>query len=98
LVCAEPFEATHAGEITGNQGQTTLASGTAVEIGLYEILHQVVPDRVLAPIAVDVTRGWIVLPDGGASLGECFTPSRRTSAHREHMRPERLDGSGRRQR
>lgn len=46
------------------------APGTAFEVGLYRLLHQVVPDQVLTPIAADATRGWIVLPDGGRPLGE----------------------------
>ncbi|WP_285501552.1 phosphotransferase [Actinokineospora sp. NBRC 105648] len=41
---------------------------TAFEAGLYEVLHPVVPDRVLTPIATDRERGWIVLPDGGPTL------------------------------
>lgn len=45
------------------------APGTAFEVGLYRLLHEVVPDYVLTPIAADVTRGWIVLPDGGTPLG-----------------------------
>lgn len=44
--------------------------GTAFEAGLYEVLARVAPDRVLAPLAVDTERAWILLPDGGASLGE----------------------------
>ena len=44
--------------------------GTAFEVGLYELLARVVPDRVLMPIAVDAGRGWVVLPDGGPPLGE----------------------------
>jgi hypothetical protein len=46
------------------------APGTAFEVGLYEVLAAVVPDRVLTPIATDVDRGWLLLPDGGAPLGE----------------------------
>jgi hypothetical protein len=42
-------------------------------VGLYELLHRVAPDNVLTPIATDLTRGWIVLPDGGRSLGERLT-------------------------
>ncbi|WP_258905228.1 aminoglycoside phosphotransferase family protein [Actinokineospora sp. UTMC 2448] len=47
------------------------ASGaeTAFEAGLYLVLHEVVPESVLEPLAVDAERGWVVLPDGGASLG-----------------------------
>ena len=44
--------------------------GTAFEVGLYELLHRVAPERALAPIAVDVDRGWIVLPDGGPPLAD----------------------------
>jgi len=43
---------------------------TAFEVGLYELLHEVAPDHVLTPIAVDVSRAWMVLPDGGTPLGE----------------------------
>jgi hypothetical protein len=43
--------------------------GTAFEVGLYELLARVAPDRVLHPIAVFPARGWIVLPDGGLPLG-----------------------------
>lgn len=44
--------------------------GTAFEVGLYEVLHRVAPDRVLPPIATDTDRGWLVLPDGGATVGD----------------------------
>ncbi len=44
--------------------------GTAFEVGLYELLHRVTPARVLPPVAADVARGWIVLPDGGPPLAE----------------------------
>lgn len=44
--------------------------GTAFEIPLYPLLHQALPGAVLAPIAADPARGWIVLPDGGLPLGE----------------------------
>jgi Phosphotransferase enzyme family len=45
-------------------------SGTAFEVPLYELLAREVPERVLTPIAVDVERSWLLLPDGGPSLGE----------------------------
>ncbi|OLF15142.1 phosphotransferase [Actinophytocola xanthii] len=38
------------------------------EVPLYELLGRVVPDRVLTPIAVDLDRGWLLLPDGGPTL------------------------------
>lgn len=44
--------------------------GTASEVGLYEIRGRVAPNRVLTPIATDVARGWVLLPDGGPSLGD----------------------------
>ena len=44
--------------------------GTASEVGLYEFLVRAAPDSVLRPIASDTTRGWLLLPDGGAPLGE----------------------------
>jgi hypothetical protein len=43
---------------------------TAFEVELYRLLEQVVPDRILVPLASDARRGWIVLPDGGVRLGE----------------------------
>jgi hypothetical protein len=46
---------------------------TAFEVGLYQLLQRVAPDHVLTPIAADTTRGWIVLPDGGPSLGDRLT-------------------------
>jgi hypothetical protein len=47
--------------------------GTRFEAGLYALLHEVAPDRVLEPIALDVERGWMLLPDGGAPLGDRLT-------------------------
>ena len=44
--------------------------GTAFEVRLYGLLADVVPARVLHPIAVDPDRGWMILPDGGSPLGE----------------------------
>ena len=44
--------------------------GTAFEVGVYELLARVVPEHMLTPIALDVERAWIVLPDGGVPLGE----------------------------
>jgi hypothetical protein len=44
--------------------------GTAFEAALYPLLARVVPDRVLAPLGIDIERGWMLLPDGGPSLGE----------------------------
>ena len=43
---------------------------TAFEVALYQLLERAAPERVLAPIASDPGRGWVVLPDGGVTLGE----------------------------
>ncbi|HEY6707109.1 MAG TPA: hypothetical protein VJB61_05885 [Actinomycetota bacterium] len=43
---------------------------TAFEVELYRLLEQVVPERILVPLASDARRGWVVLPDGGVRLGE----------------------------
>jgi len=41
---------------------------TVFEVALYELLGSVVPDRVPVPLAVDMSRGWLLLPDGGEPL------------------------------
>jgi hypothetical protein len=46
------------------------AAGTRFEVGLYELMHRVAPEHVLEPIALDVERAWIILPDGGSLLAE----------------------------
>jgi Phosphotransferase enzyme family len=43
---------------------------TAFEAGLYELLAREVPEQVLAPLAIDAPRGWMLLPDGGPPIGE----------------------------
>jgi hypothetical protein len=48
---------------------------TSFEIGLYDILIQVDPAHVLHPIASDRDRGWLLLPDGGSSMGDRLTGS-----------------------
>ena len=45
------------------------APRTRFEIALYGLLAREVPEHVLVPLAVDVARGWVLLPDGGARLG-----------------------------
>jgi hypothetical protein len=42
----------------------------AFEAGLYDLLERVAPEFVLAPLAIDVERGLLLLPDGGRSLGD----------------------------
>src|ERR1700741_2388027 len=44
------------------------SAGTAFESDLYPVLVRAVPAHVLAPLAVDRERGWMLLPDGGPSL------------------------------
>jgi hypothetical protein len=41
------------------------APDTVFEVGLYALLERVVPQRILVPLAVDLERGWLLLPDGG---------------------------------
>ncbi|MDP2709848.1 MAG: phosphotransferase [Solirubrobacteraceae bacterium] len=45
---------------------------TAFEIGFYELLGEVAPAGVLVPLAIDVERAWMLLPDGGEPLAERF--------------------------
>jgi Phosphotransferase enzyme family len=42
---------------------------TRFEVDLYGLLQRVAPERVLTPLAASVERGWLLLPDGGPSLG-----------------------------
>lgn len=44
------------------------AVGVAHEAGLYEVLVRRAPGHVLEPLALDVDRGWLLLPDGGPTL------------------------------
>jgi hypothetical protein len=44
--------------------------GTSFEIRLYPLLQRSAPEWVLPVLAVDLERSWIVLPDGGATLGQ----------------------------
>jgi hypothetical protein len=43
-------------------------AGSRYEAGLLRLLATLLPDHVLVPIAVDVPRGWMLLPDGGHTL------------------------------
>ena len=59
-------------EATTTTGRVWLKASslqTAFEVGLYARLHTLSPERVLEPLSLDTERGWIVLPDGGALLG-----------------------------
>lgn len=57
-----------------------MAPGTAFEARLYPLLVRLVPEHVLHPLAVDVDRGWLLLPDGGPSVHDRLTGSARTKA------------------
>ncbi|MFD0776884.1 phosphotransferase, partial [Streptomonospora algeriensis] len=46
------------------------APGGEYEAALHGALHTWVPGRVLAPLGVDVKRGWSLLPDAGSTLRE----------------------------
>jgi hypothetical protein len=48
------------------------APATAFEAGLYAVLADVAPTHVLAPVALDVAHGRLLLPDGGPRLGEAL--------------------------
>jgi hypothetical protein len=50
-----------------------MVDGTVFEISLYDLLVRFAPDHVLHPIASDLGRGWLLLPDGGPSLADRFT-------------------------
>jgi hypothetical protein len=43
---------------------------TAFEVPLYWLLADAAPEAILEPLAIDEERGWVLLPDGGRSLGE----------------------------
>jgi phosphotransferase family enzyme len=47
--------------------------GTAFEVRLYRVLARLAPEHVLQPLAIDEARGWVVLPDGGVTLGDVAT-------------------------
>ena len=51
-------------------GSRSRAPGPRFEVGLYELLHRIAPAHVLEPLAIDVDRAWIVLPDGGPLLAD----------------------------
>jgi hypothetical protein len=47
-----------------------VAPAMATELDLLPALARVAPDAVLAPLAVDRTRGYLLLPDGGPTVGD----------------------------
>jgi hypothetical protein len=61
------------GRIATDRGALWLkasARATAFEAGIYAVLAEVAPEHVLAPVALDVAHGRLLLPDGGPALGE----------------------------
>ena len=49
------------------------APATAFEARLYELLVSTVPHYIVEPIAIDVERAWLLLPDGGPPIRERFS-------------------------
>ena len=69
-----PWSTVHTAPTTG--GPVWLKApgpGTVFEVALYDLLAHVTPEWVLPPIAVDLDRGWVLLPDGGTTLGASGT-------------------------
>lgn len=69
-----PWSTVHTAQTTG--GPVWLkapGTGTVFEVALYDLLSRVVPDRILRPIAIDLDRGWVLLPDGGTTIGDAGT-------------------------
>lgn len=48
-------------------------TGTRYEAGLLRALHAYGAPHLLTPIALDVDRGWMLLPDGGPTLRDVLT-------------------------
>src|SRR5262245_10533099 len=57
---------------TGLVWMKAAAASTRFEVPLYELLARVVPEHVLHPIATDVERAWVLLPDGGSPFAARF--------------------------
>jgi hypothetical protein len=67
----QPWGTVHTAPTTG--GPVWLKApgkDTVFEVALYDLLSRVAPDHVLHPIAIDVDRGWVLLPDGGTTVGD----------------------------
>jgi hypothetical protein len=56
------------------------APGTRFELAVYAVLSEVAPAHVVVPLAIHEARGWLLLPDGGPSLGERFDGTALTEA------------------
>lgn len=50
-------------------------TGCRYEAVLTDVLARRMPDRVLVPLAVDVTRGWLLTPDAGPTLRDVLAPA-----------------------
>lgn len=50
----------------------TCGAGGRYEAGLTALLAKVAPEWTLQPLAVDIDRGWLLLPDGGPDLRTAF--------------------------
>ena len=60
---------------------------TRHEAGLLAALARLTPGAVLRPVAVDVDRGWSLLPDGGPSLRDVLA-GKKDLTHWERVLPE----------
>ena len=78
-VLTEPFQLVRgrawatmfrAGTDGGQVWLKVCSPGTAHEAGLYPILARHAPGSVLAPLAIEAERGWLLLPHGGPSVRE----------------------------
>ncbi|MEH1102008.1 phosphotransferase [Micromonospora sp. CPCC 205561] len=65
--------------------------GTRHEAALLAALARLAPGRVLDPLAVDVARGWALLPDGGRSLRDALGGDRAPLTRWERVLPEYAD-------
>jgi hypothetical protein len=71
LAKERPWATVFRAETTGGVVWLKLpAAGTRFEVGLYALMHRIAPAHVLEPLAIDVERAWIVLPDGGSLLAD----------------------------
>jgi len=64
----------------------TVGIGLRHEPALVDALARWAPEHVLTPVAVDPSRGWIVLPDGGPTLRE-VSGDQHDVAHWERLLP-----------
>jgi Phosphotransferase enzyme family len=70
-------------EVPTSQGRVwfkTTAPSMASDARLTDLLAGLAADLVLAPIAVDAARGWMLLPDGGQRLRDAMDPAQRLDA------------------